>query len=141
MKKMKILTGWYQGIIYPFKENDWKSKMWLIPLLGVILTPFFELLVLRGWRVELVRRIGLGVNKILPPADISAVIKYALHGIKLYLITGIYIVVPVIILRLFGINPFRQIFIELGHIIGYLWSNDTGHTDYHAPLEFILGDR
>jgi hypothetical protein len=123
---MKILNDWYEGLIYPFKEKDWKSKMWLIPLLGVFLTPFIELLVLRGWRVELVRNIGLNEERILPKAGLTEVIKYAFHGVKLYLITAIYLIVPIIVFKYFGINPFRQLIAEVGNIFSYLWDNNTG---------------
>ncbi|HMO39216.1 MAG TPA: hypothetical protein PKC76_06350 [Saprospiraceae bacterium] len=130
---IKIVKGWYEGLIYPFKEPDWKEKMWLIPLTGYLLTPLFQILVLRGWRVELVRRIGLKFERILPPADVQTILRYALHGIKLYLITGIYLIIPIFLFRLFGINPFRQMIAEILNILGYLWYNDTG-----LPLSTLI---
>ncbi len=133
---MKILISWFEGLIYPFREKDWKAKMWLIPLTS-FLTPFFQLLVLSGWRVELVRRIGLKKENILPRADVPSIIKYALHGVKLHLITLVYLLIPIFIFALLGINPLRQIFIESSKMIGYLWGYLWGYTT-ETPLMTLL---
>jgi hypothetical protein len=123
---MKIIQTWYEGLIYPLKEKDWKSKMWLIPVIGVVLTPFIQLLVLRGWRVDLVRNIGVRATNILPKADLRSVARYAIHGIKLYAITALYLVVALIVLRIFGINPIRQLWIEIVNLFSYFFNNTTG---------------
>ena len=130
---MKILNAWLEGLIYPFKEKDWKSKMWLIPLIGILLTPVVQLIALRGWRVELVRRIGLKTQNILPKADLSTVLKYAIHGIKLWAISFVYLFIPIILFKILGINPFKQLFREIINLIGYFFSNNTG-----LPLSTLL---
>lgn len=123
---MKIIETWYEGLVYPLKEKDWKNKMWLIPVIGFFLTPFVQLLVLRGWRVELVRNIAIGVPNILPKADLQSVVRYAIHGIKLYAISALYLFAALIVLRFFGINPLRQWWIEIANLFSYFFNNTTG---------------
>lgn len=119
---MNIVKGWFEGLIYPFKEEDWLSKMWVIPILGFTVIPLIELIVLRGWRVELVRRIGLKEDYILPKISITHILRYFIHGLKLWMITGIYLTIPIIVFRLFGINPFRQLGYEIGNLFVELWN-------------------
>ncbi|MEM7657378.1 MAG: hypothetical protein AAF399_14685 [Bacteroidota bacterium] len=123
---MNFVKSWFDGIIYPFREKDWLQKMWLIPVVGYFLTPFIQLLVLRGWRVELVRKIGIRSKDLLPKADVVPILNYFFHGIKLWLITGIYIIIPIIFFRILGISPFRTIIVEVGELLGNVWDNDTG---------------
>lgn len=125
---MKLIKTWYEGLVYPLKEKDWKSKMWLIPVIGIVLTPFVQLLVLRGWRVELVRNIGVREPNILPKADLQSVVRYAIHGVKLYAITALYLFAALIVLRLFGINPIRQLRIEIVNLFSYFFNNTTGQS-------------
>jgi len=123
---MKIINNWIYGLTYPFKEKDWINKMWLIPLTGVLLTPFVQLIALRGWRVELVKRIGLKVDGALPKADLPSVARYTIHGVKLWAISFVYLIIPIVIFSFLRINPFRQLIIEVTTLIGYLFNNDTG---------------
>lgn len=129
---MKIIIGWYEGLKYPFEEKDWREKMWVIPALGLVFTPFIEWIVLRGWRVELVKRIGLKEDYILPKVSANLVLKYFFHGIKLWLITGLYIVVPFIVFSILGINPLKQLWIEITQLLrelyNYLVGNGSGRS-------------
>ena len=134
---MNILKEWYNGLMYPFKQKDWLSRMWLISVLGVVFTPFVEIIILRGWRVELVRRIALKEDSILPRSLPQDVLKYFVHGIKLWLITGLYILFPIILFKILGINPLMQFWKELVSFVAELWQRMRGGGS-GVPLDQFL---
>lgn len=120
------VTNWINGLRFPFDEPDWPSKMWLIAAIGFILTPFVQAIALKGWKVELVRRIGVGEPRVLPPTNVDDIFRYFGHGIKLWVISGIYIAIPWILLRLLGASPFALIYEAITSIGGYAWNSLTG---------------
>lgn len=112
--------------IYPFLQRDWPLKMWVFVLLSYI--PFVNVIVARGWRKEYVHRISWGYDRALPNPIHS--FQFLLDGIKLWLVTGIYIGVPIIIIVLFGLDGVIDLISDLLELIrlffSYFFGSMTG---------------
>ena len=87
---------------YPFEQKDWLNRLWWLSILNFIPGPsILNLLILRGWRLEMIRRMAYNVPQPLPDAD---VIKFLFTGLFLWIMTGLYALVPFILVTIFGVG-------------------------------------
>lgn len=109
--------GFFYPLIFPFKEQGWFGRFWWLVLLTLI--PILDFVLLRGWRLLLVKNMAMGKESILPTADIGNMFKY---GLVLWLMTGFYVIIPTIIIFSVGAG-------ELGNLIaaiGCIWNSVFG---------------
>ncbi len=86
-----------EALQFPFQQTDGIKRVWWLILANYI--PFFGLILIRGWRVDVVRRMGRNDSDILPVwEDIGRFLK---DGLLLWCMTLIYIIPQVVILFIF----------------------------------------
>ncbi len=49
-------SDFFYPVVFPYKINNWIARMWALPLIAYI--PIADLILLRGWRLKLVRRMA-----------------------------------------------------------------------------------
>ena len=86
--------------IYPFLQKDWWAKMWIFAVLSYV--PILNVIIARGWRMDYIRRLGWQEERVLPtPRDI---LKFFMHGLLLWIGTGIFLSIPLLIIIPFGLG-------------------------------------
>lgn len=112
--------GFFYPLIFPYKQKKWFAKTWWLIILTMI--PIFDFVLLRGWRLILVRNMSKGEEEILPEPSIAAMIKY---GLVLWLMTTFYVIIPTIIIFSVGAGELGNLFSALS----CLWSSIFGSSD------------
>lgn len=97
--------GYFYPLIFPFYQKNWVRKTWWLCLIAVV--PMVDLILLSGWRLNLIKRIVRNENEILPTADIVSFFK---GGLVLWLFGISYVLVPFLLIMSTGTG-------ELGAII------------------------
>lgn len=111
------LKAYLYSFIYPFTQKDWIQKMWLFAVISYI--PFVNLIIARGWRLEFVHRLGWNYERPLPsPRD---TIRFVSNGILLWIVTGLFLLVPVIIISVLGLGGLREFWNDLIHLFSLAW--------------------
>lgn len=95
--------------VYPFLQSDWPWKMWIFGALAYI--PFLNVIIARGWRMEYIRRLGWHDENVLPaPQD---TLKFLFNGIFLWMATGVFLAVPIVIIVGFGLGGWLDLWNDL----------------------------
>lgn len=95
-----------KAVAFPLQRKDWPVKLWWIAALAVV--PFFGIIMLRGWRLAIIRRITRNNPDPLP--DTNELPAIAGHGLLLW---GFYLVytIPVIVLvAIIGFSEYAFLF-------------------------------
>lgn len=92
------IWGYLRAFSFPFAVPGWPRKLWWLPLVAVI--PLVDVVLMRGWRTEVVRRMGRGNPDPLP--DLRDFGRFVKDGLWLWLMTAIYFVPQAILLFFFG---------------------------------------
>ncbi len=115
--KNKLETGFKSYIysfIYPFTQKDWLQKMWLF--IAVSFVPVVSFLIVRGWRLEFIHRLGKGLDNPLPSP--YKVFKYLWKGVVLWGVTALYLLVPFVIVRALGLTGLLDLIEDIFQIFG-----------------------
>jgi hypothetical protein len=93
--------NYLEALRFPFRQANWPSRLWLPSAIAFF--PVVNIIVMRGWRLEMTRRLGRGWTDRLPePAGVG---RYFLDGLVLWLMTSIYFIPQFILLLFFGLDP------------------------------------
>jgi len=95
--------------IYPFLQSDWLWKMWIFGVLSYI--PLLNVIIARGWRMEYVHRLGWRYENVLPAPQDS--LKFLFNGIRLWLATGVFLAIPIVIIVGFGLGGWLDLWNDL----------------------------
>lgn len=103
-----------EALIYPFRNPNWPVRLWWVPLVNLV--PIFGLIVMRGWRLDITRRMSQGDPDRLPKlADFG---RFFGDGVVLWIMTGLYYIPQIIILSLFAPDLMTNIW----STVLYFWS-------------------
>ena len=102
------LKSYFYSYVFPFTQKDCIQKMWIFILISYI--PIVNLLVLRGWRFELVHRLGWKKERPLPKA--MDFFKFLANGLVLWMVTLAYLAVPIVIIVLFGLGGWGELYLK-----------------------------
>lgn len=120
-------NGYLYSFYFPLTIQGWFSKLWWVSLL--LFMPFINVLLMRGWRLELMSRIARGDTDPLPPA--SGIPKYLLKGMLLWTLTFSFTIIPMLIIVSLGIG---EIVDTLGDIYTFctilIGASDTTLTSF-----------
>ncbi len=87
----------FYPLYYPFRDYEWKTKLWWVPI--ILFIPIFNLIILSGWKMSIMKRLIDGHSDPLPyPEDIPQFFK---DGILLFLAKVFYVIIPLLVLFLF----------------------------------------
>jgi hypothetical protein len=126
----KWMATYREALRLPFRQDRWPAKIWWLSAVGFI--PVIDLLVLRGWRLDVTRRIALGEPDVLP--DGRDVVRFLANGVILWTMTLLYFVIPFLIIFATGTGTLRNIWQTVQ------WLYLTLLTDQPTmPLTEILG--
>ncbi len=100
------------GLIYPFLQKGWALRMWIFALLSYI--PLVNLIIARGWRLEMVHRVGWEYKQPLPEA--KDIFRFFVNGILLWSITGLYILFPFVLVRMLGLEGLSDLWEDLKYV-------------------------
>jgi len=101
MTQDNIITRFQKSLTYVFDYKNWPVRIWpiflapLLPIIGIL-----SLLLLKGWRFEMVRSIAEERND-LPPVNIILWLK---RGAILWSALFVYFLVPWIVCRVLGVS-------------------------------------
>lgn len=101
--------NYLEAIIFPFKQKNWVARMWWLPLITFI--PPFSFIIMRGWRLDLVRRIGKRNPDPLP--SLNDIGRFFAEGILLYVMTAIYLI-PLAVFTFVAGRSWIQTVLEIG---------------------------
>ncbi len=101
--------NYLEAIVFPFKQRNWIGKLWWLPLVTFI--PPFSFILMRGWRLDLVRRIGRRNPDSLP--GLSDIARFFAEGILLYVMTALYLI-PLGIFTVIAGASWIQTILEIG---------------------------
>lgn len=101
--------NYLEAIVFPFKQSKWMGKLWWLPF--VTFFPPFSFIIMRGWRLDLVRRIGKRNPDPLP--SLNDIGRFFAEGILLYVMTALYLV-PLAIFTLIAGASWLQTVLEIG---------------------------
>jgi hypothetical protein len=126
-------AGWMatyvEALRLPFRQERWPEKVWWLAALGFV--PFINLLVFRGWRLEVTRRIGLGEPQLLPEG--RDLLRFLGRGIILWTMTLLYFIIPFLIIFTTGAGALRS----LREVTTWLYLSVTNQPT--IPLLELLG--
>jgi hypothetical protein len=98
-----------EALHLPFRNDRWLEKIWWISVIGFI--PILDLLIFRGWRLDITRRIALGETDVLPNG--RDVMRFLVNGAILWTMTLLYFIVPFLIIFASGTGSLRSIWQSL----------------------------
>jgi hypothetical protein len=117
--KETMQPGFLAALTFPFREKDVVQKIWWLPLVNFV--PVLNLILMRGWRVSVVRRMGRHEAQFLPePHNLG---RFLADGTILWIMTGLYLIPQIILLAIFGQGAIDNILTIL------LWIFNTLFTD------------
>lgn len=118
------------ALTFPFKQDDWLSKMWWVFLVNFLPIPFFNLILIRGWRVNVIKRMVRGKKDIFP--NLNDLGRMLADGFTLWVMTGIYAIPEIIILTIFGTDPI-QLILDIGlWLLGIVFAGNTANFSVSA---------
>jgi len=127
-------SEFFYPLIFPFKIKHWWKRMWALPIMAYI--PIVDFILLRGWRLELVRRMARKEENALPPVHAPRHhIKFFKNGIILWLMTGLYVGVPFVIIFSTGTGLWGGLFELTQWVYQSLFSSEPV-----PPLSEILSE-
>ncbi|MDG9670600.1 DUF4013 domain-containing protein [Hahella sp. CR1] len=98
---MPFIEGIKQSLIYPFEDRDWVSKLWPLPLIAAIpVLGLISVILLKGWRFEMVKRIAQGSHE-LPPFRPIPMLK---TGALLWVVMMGHMFIPGVLCSILGIG-------------------------------------
>ena len=111
---MKIMDDFKEGLVYPFKDKDWVKKLWPLPVIAAIpLLGIFSVILLKGWRFEMVKNIASGTKE-LPAFDFVKMLK---RGALLWLVMIGHIFIPGVLCAILGLGGPFGLFLDIYEII------------------------
>jgi hypothetical protein len=122
VSQMKYLDA----VRFPFLQYNWAQRLWLPSLIAFI--PIINFIIMRGWRLEITRRVGRDMNDRLP--DPSNLLRFFIDGLVLWFMTGLYLVPEIIMLLIFGFGPLFTFF-------GWIYNTITGNPHAGSFLALI----
>jgi len=90
-----------QAVVWPFRRPNWPERMWWLPLVHFV--PMFNFIIMRGWRLDVVRRMSRNEPQPLP--DLRDFGRFFADGLILWAMTGVYLLPQILLLALFGFKP------------------------------------
>lgn len=96
-----------KALVFPFKQPNWQSKMWWVFLINLVPIPFVSLILIRGWKLNVIKRVVRKKEEILP--DIEEVLRLLGDGLILWLMALIYGIPLLIILAMLPNSPVNLI--------------------------------
>lgn len=117
------------AVRFPFREPDLVKRAWWVP--WAVLVPVLGIIAQRGWRLDIVRRVGRGESSALPePADLG---RFLTDGLLLWF-TSVVVWAPfVVISTIFG-------FEWIGSTLSVLWwALQTFFSDSGVSVWAIVG--
>lgn len=98
---MPFIDGIKESLTYPFEDRDWVAKLWPLPVIAAIpVLGLISLVLLKGWRFEMVKRLAHGTNA-LPPFDGLAMLK---TGALLWAVMLGHVFIPGTVCSILGIG-------------------------------------
>lgn len=116
-----------------------------IPIIRKLAKPFMSPL-LRGWRLEVVRRVALNLDRVAPSVDIGSLVKYFIKGIVLSWMRWIYFLPLIIVTFLMSLGNLKLLK-EIFYFVWDKWWNaeSMGYVEYfavkvlpQAGIDFII---
>jgi hypothetical protein len=109
-----------EAIRFPFRQTNWLSKLWWLSLLAYI--PPFNFIILRGWRLDITRRIARENPDALP--DLNDIGRFFAEGFLLWMMTGIYLFPQVILITILGFGPLETALTIIGWLFATLFTDN-----------------
>ncbi|MEM9159498.1 MAG: DUF4013 domain-containing protein [Verrucomicrobiota bacterium] len=81
-----IEMGFGPAVRCLFRDKDWGKRFWIVPLMAIL--PLINLILLRGWRFELTRRLMRREAPSLP--EPSQLPVFFVSGLALWMMTAVY---------------------------------------------------
>ena len=98
---MALFSDIKHSVTYPFNDSNWLHKLWPLPLIAAMpLVGLVSIILLKGWRFEMVRNLANGVDD-LPDFDLVLFFK---RGLILWAVMLGHIFVPAVVCGLLGIG-------------------------------------
>lgn len=120
-----------RALTWPFQRPDWPERMWWLPLIHFV--PVFSFIMMRGWRLDVVRRIARNDSQPLP--DMRDFGRFFADGMILYAMTGLFLLPQILLLAFFGFQP-----IEVAlTVIFWVFQTFTGEAVSFGALLADLG--
>lgn len=102
-----MLSDIKKSIVYPFEDNNWLAKSWLLLLLPLI--PFmaiFSPILYKGWRLQMIKNLSQG-DESLP---LFEPVEWLKNGAILWLVWFAYLLLPSLLLSILGfVGPIDMI--------------------------------
>lgn len=119
-----------KALTFPFQERSWPARIAWLPLASLV--PVFGSILLRGWRLDLVRRVSREDAQILPdPRDLG---RFLADGVVLLLMTLLYHLPLLLFLAVFGLS-------KVGATLDVLWwAVQTFFADGAAAFWALVAD-
>jgi hypothetical protein len=118
-RKLKLSFKIYlKSFIFPFIQKDWIRKMWLFFTISYV--PILDYIVIRGWRLQYVHNLGWKKENPLPEPKL--LFKFTKNGILLWIMTGVYLTIPFILLRVLGWDGFVDLLKDIWTFLGLIWN-------------------
>lgn len=96
--------GLLHPVLWPFRSKQEWPRMWWLLLIDYI--PVVNLIVMRGWRLEVVRRMARGEQPITP--HFQSILKFFGNGLLLWTMTALYALLPLVIIAQLGVGGFKD---------------------------------
>jgi hypothetical protein len=111
---MKFMDEFKEGLVYPFQDKDWVKKLWPLPIIAAIpLLGIFSVILLKGWRFEMVRNLAFGTKE-LPAFDFFKMLK---RGAILWLVMIGHIFIPGVLCTILGLSGPLGLLVDMYEII------------------------
>lgn len=123
--------GFFAPFLFLLQQDRALARLWWVPLLALL--P----IMLRGWRLELVRRIA---RREEPPAPLPAgpnLGKFLLNGVLLWVMTALYMLVPLLIIWTTGIGGYAEAFDNLLYLRDYVGTLVSGGSQVRPLGQFL----
>lgn len=78
--------NYVEAVTFPFRRPDWLQRMWWLAFVDFI--PVLNLILLRGWRLDVTRRIGYGNPQPIP--ELRDLGNFLGNGVILWFMTFLY---------------------------------------------------
>jgi len=92
--------GYFYPVVYPFSEPGCARELWWVALINYL--PGLNLLLLRGFRLELTQRMLRGQAPLFPPPAHMG--SFLFQGALLWTMTGLYLIPPLALMAFTGIR-------------------------------------
>ncbi len=113
--------NYLEAIVFPFKQKNWLGKMWWLPIVPFF--PPFSFFIMRGWRLDLVRRIGKRNPDPLP--NFGDIGRFFAEGILLWIMTGIYLLPLAVMLFLTSFSTLATVLEILGWVLERIFTGNN----------------